>query len=490
MSTFRDMYKGVISVFFLANIVHFGCTEKVKQEHEPSDILGPNRHCWGYEAGCETQNSNKTCPDEDYKDFHREADFGYVQQRLYSVKVMCEPEDEENDSKLECADRLQYCSGKNIMVDFTNLPSRREELLRYSTDVLSKGQIRAKCNLKQQDLDDQMLYDGALQSWAPELRNFVGQKVDLKCDFVVKKPVFFMKLDAAVNLYHHFCDFFNLYASMHMNGSFNTDVHVLIWENRPYRSSFGEAFKAFTRHPLWDLNTFGGRKVCFEQVILPLLPRMLFGLYYNTPLSNNDCKGSDLFRAFAQFVPDRLGIQRAKSTDDKKLRVTILSRQTKHRRILNLDDLVNALIATGKYDVTVAPFNHNYPFWQQMQVIRTTDILIGIHGAGLAHMLFLPDWATIFELYDCQDPACYKELAKLRGVEHISWDKMDKVYPEVVMRNENEPQFARAKFTNYAFDVLEFLNKVSEAADHVVSHPQFQQLNNNNNNTKKKHEEL
>ena len=45
-----------------------------------------------------------------------------------------------------------------------------------------------------------------------------------------------------------------------------------------------------------------------------------------------------------------------------------------------------------------------------MQIIRNTDILVGIHGAGLTHMLFLPDWAVVFELYDCQDPNCYKDL--------------------------------------------------------------------------------
>ena len=62
-----------------------------------------------------------------------------------------------------------------------------------------------------------------------------------------------------------------------------------------------------------------------------------------------------------------------------------------------------------------------------MQIIRNTDILVGIHGAGLTHLLFLPDWAVIFELYDCQDPNCYKDLARLRGVKHITWTDLDKL---------------------------------------------------------------
>ena len=44
-------------------------------------------------------------------------------------------------------------------------------------------------------------------------------------------PTMLIYLDATVNMYHHFCDFFNLYASLHLNTSsgeamFNTDVQV------------------------------------------------------------------------------------------------------------------------------------------------------------------------------------------------------------------------------------------------------------------------
>ena len=47
---------------------------------------------------------------------------------------------------------------------------------------------------------------------------------------------------------------------------------------------FQDTFAAFTSNPLWDLKTFRGETVCFKNVVFPLLPRMIFGLYYNTPL--------------------------------------------------------------------------------------------------------------------------------------------------------------------------------------------------------------
>ena len=33
-----------------------------------------------------------------------------------------------------------------------------------------------------------------------------------------------------MNLYHHYCDFYNLYASQHANGSFSDDVFLISWD--------------------------------------------------------------------------------------------------------------------------------------------------------------------------------------------------------------------------------------------------------------------
>lgn len=105
---------------------------------------------------------------------------------------------------------------------------------------------------------------------------------------ITKLLLFHFNLLTAVNMYHHFCDFFNLYASQHVNFShnraFEADINLLLWESYPYASPFGETFKAFTENPLMDLNTFKGKVVCFKNLVLPLLPRMIFGLFYNTPI--------------------------------------------------------------------------------------------------------------------------------------------------------------------------------------------------------------
>lgn len=98
---------------------------------------------------------------------------------------------------------------------------------------------------------------------------------------------------SANNMYHHFCDFFNLYASLHVNMSnpmaFSTDNNIIIWETYNYDSPFAVAFKAFTQNPVITIRQLNEKTVCFKNLVLPLLPRMIFGLYYNTPIVSSRC---------------------------------------------------------------------------------------------------------------------------------------------------------------------------------------------------------
>lgn len=116
-------------------------------------------------------------------------------------------------------------------------------------------------------------------------------------------------------------------------------------------------------------------------------------------------------------------------------------------------------------------FPRRLPFTNQLAITRNTDILIGMHGAGLTHLLFLPNWACIFELYNCEDPNCYKDLARLRGVRYRTWEQRDLVYPQD--EGHHPEGGAHAKFTNYSFDVKEFVHLVDGAAEEILSHKEF-----------------
>lgn len=44
-------------------------------------------------------------------------------------------------------------------------------------------------------------------------------------------------------MYHHFCDFVNLYISQHINNSFSSDINIVMWDTVSadiYRRAFGK----------------------------------------------------------------------------------------------------------------------------------------------------------------------------------------------------------------------------------------------------------
>jgi len=214
--------------------------------------------------------------------FFNQADFGYIRERIQEMKEYCkpntdEPVDDNLKSSLICSKYFRFCKAHNIMIDFQKLTNIQEPM-RYRDDVLKDGQIGGLyCKLDDKGISQESDHKSPLQSWFEELEHYTVFNLSLNCDLLISKPTFIMKLDATVNMYHHFCDFINLYASLFVNNSFNMDNNILIWDTFPYRSNFGIMWDAFTSNPILNLNQFKGKRVCFQDAVFPFLPRMIFG---------------------------------------------------------------------------------------------------------------------------------------------------------------------------------------------------------------------
>ncbi len=159
----------------------------------------------------------------------------------------------------------------------------------------------------------------------------------------------------------------------------------------------------------------------------------------------------------------------------EKIRVTLLARGTKFRNILNQDTLIKALNKKLKDQIEfkLVTYDMSTPFVEQIKQTHNSDIFMSMHGAGLTHLLFLPHWAAVFEIYNCEDKDCYQDLARLRGVKYFTWEKEDKVYPQ---DEGKHPQHGtpHKKFTNYSFEPNEFIRLVKKMIAYVKDHPKYQ----------------
>ena len=52
----------------------------------------------------------------------------------------------------------------------------------------------------------------------------------------------------------------------------------------------------------------------------------------------------------------------------------------------------------ASFFLQLVKYSSSMPFEDQLRITHNSDVLIGMHGAGLAHFMFLPDWAVAFEL--------------------------------------------------------------------------------------------
>ncbi|XP_031566079.1 EGF domain-specific O-linked N-acetylglucosamine transferase-like [Actinia tenebrosa] len=433
--------------------------------------------CWGYEDDCKEEDrySNPTCTThhpvwaqtiEDQKNlFFEQGDFGYVKNIKNQMYNLCIPK-EPSDSSLSCSKNLCFCRATNLYIDFRRLKPK-DTNDRFREDVLKQGEVGGHCEFNKKLHHSQNAHKSALQSWYAELEHYTSLPFkpieDDKCDIVIEKPTLLIKLDAGVSMYHHFCDFINMFASQHVNGSFSTDINIVMWDTSslPYHDFFSDTWKAFTRHPIIRLDKFDGKRVCFKDAVFSILPRKVFGLYFNMPLVPG-CMGSGLFKTFSHHVMHRLDV---KHIEEEEIRITLLIRNTKYRRILNADELFRAMESVPVFKVKMVDFNHKMPFLEQLKITHNTDIFIGIHGSGLTHMLFLPDWAVVFELYNTEDPECYRDLANLRGMTYMTWENKDKLFQED--EGHHPTMGAHPKFTNYAFNVDEFMRMIYKAAELV-----------------------
>jgi len=111
-----------------------------------------------------------------------------------------------------------------------------------------------------------------------------------------------------------------------------------------------------------------------------------------------DCRHAPLLRLFVRRVMAHAGLRfetgpRPTAEGDKKdIRLTFLKRRGS-RKLLRDDALLDAIrLKYPGVEVTSVDMG-NLPLPEQLRTIQETDLLLGVHGAGLTHMMFMREGA-------------------------------------------------------------------------------------------------
>ena len=94
------------------------------------------------------------------------------------------------------------------------------------------------------------------------------------------------------------------------------------------------------------------------------------------------------------------------------------------RKIANEDELIRSIAARHQGNCTVRGVQLDLlSFTDQLRVIGQADVLIGMHGAGLSHVLFMPNHGALIELEpkNAKENTHFADMALWRGLLYRRW---------------------------------------------------------------------
>jgi len=243
------------------------------------------------------------------------------------------------------------------------------------------------------------------------------------------------------NFFHVMTDWYNVFLAQRFLGL--PSARVVLADGHPatpldegWRTLFGDVRR---------IATFPRAACRFDTLVLTTLG-------WDSPLLDFDAWALPLAEDFRRFVLGAHGVDAEAPRPDGPLRVTLVLREdyrahahtgagTVPRKFANADAMTKALAAMPGVTVRAVAFE-TLSMREQLALAIDTDVLVGMHGAGLAHALFLPPWAGVVELYPAYQSTRlrhFRRLAAWRGLAYRRWRNRDPAREHPHHRTEIPP---------------------------------------------------
>ncbi|KAG6510853.1 alpha-1,3-arabinosyltransferase XAT3-like [Zingiber officinale] len=205
------------------------------------------------------------------------------------------------------------------------------------------------------------------------------------------------------NLFHDFTDV--LVPLFITAGRFDGEVQFVVAEAKSWwLSKFGAILSQLSKYEVIDADADGGAVRCF--------PRVIAGLSFHKELGVDPSKppgGSRSMADFKAMLRRAYGLEReaAEPSGDsawdvrRKPRLLIISRRGS-RMLLNERGMADMAMSLG-FDVRTAEPEIATDLGKFARLVNSADVMVGVHGAGLTNLVFLPKGAVVIQVVPMGD---------------------------------------------------------------------------------------
>ncbi|KAL3512205.1 hypothetical protein ACH5RR_024922 [Cinchona calisaya] len=190
-----------------------------------------------------------------------------------------------------------------------------------------------------------------------------------------------------------FHDFTDLLIPLYLTSiQFNGEVQFLVTDKRPY---WAKKYRAVVQ----KLSNYEIIAIDHESEVL-CFPRIIVGLESHKEFSIDASKSSYTMKDFRELLRSSYSLKRESvinlrnATEGTRPRLLVISRGGT-RKLLNAEELAGMAERLG-FEVAVEEIGENASVASQM--VNSFDVLVGVHGAGLTNMVFLPENAVIIQI--------------------------------------------------------------------------------------------
>ena len=182
-------------------------------------------------------------------------------------------------------------------------------------------------------------------------------------------------------------------------------TRTLLWDRMPdgpFRELIERAYSKRGGARVGRAADFGGRTVLFSRLVFHLeSPAGIVFPKVAGPEGIMRCRESTLWRAYAGHVLDAFGLRDVPPPPVPSITLSVRRRSASKnvgRVFADEAALARVLDEANAVESRVVDLG-TLSFGEQLKLLRSTNVLVGAHGAALMHVIFLADEAVLLEIH-------------------------------------------------------------------------------------------